>query len=245
MLVSQLLRWKRLPEPDSSQKMSGLLRSKWLPVTELLVGFAVPPKNGSIATTTPPETGVGPEGTLPERWLAVTSMSVVPRSAMPIPEKFLSNCAARHDRVLFSTVLAFTSKPLTGSLNPSVSKNMPAQLLRTSFPAMKPRLVSATYMPHAPPEMLLPTTFAFADFWPITKVPKIPERLISLERILVPGESTMNTPAQLPMRSFPAMVVSMLSKASIALWPSGMFLTSFFTTVVRELKKTPMPSTSV
>ena len=47
---------------------------------------ADPPKNGSVETTTPPETGVGPEGMLPERWLPVTSMPLVPRSAMPIPE---------------------------------------------------------------------------------------------------------------------------------------------------------------
>ena len=68
-------------------------------------------------------------------------------------------------------------------------------------------------MPHAPPEMLLPTTFAFAGFGPAMKVPTIPERLISLERILVPGESMTNTPTQLPMRSFPAIVVSMLSRS--------------------------------
>src|SRR5919112_6603343 len=43
--------------------------------------------------------------------------------------------------------------------------------------------------------MLLPTTFAFADFWPNTTVPTIPERLISLERIFVPGESMTSTPA--------------------------------------------------
>src|SRR5215211_8524088 len=58
-------------------------------------------------------------------------------------------------------------------------------------------------MPHGPPEMLLPTTFAFADFWPTTTVPTKPERLISLERIFVPGESTTSTPTQLPTRSFP------------------------------------------
>src|SRR5829696_4384093 len=113
-LLLQRLPKKRLPEPDSSQKMSGLLRPKWLPITELLVGFVVPPKNGSVETTTPPETAVGPEGTLPERWLPVSSMPLAPRSAIPIPEKFLSNCAARHERVLFSTVLPFTSKSSTG-----------------------------------------------------------------------------------------------------------------------------------
>src|ERR671916_3171560 len=145
--------------------MSGLLDPKWLPTTELLVGLIVSPKNGSVETTTPPETGVGPEGTLPERWLAVTSMPLAPRSAMPIPEKFLSNFAARHERVLFSTVLPFTSKSPTGS-DGKASKNMPTQLLRIVFPAMEPPLVLATYMPNGPPEMLLPTTFAFAGFAP-------------------------------------------------------------------------------
>ena len=53
------------------------------------MGFVDPPKNGSVETTTPPETRVGPEGTLPERWLPVTSMPLAPRSAIPIPEKFL------------------------------------------------------------------------------------------------------------------------------------------------------------
>ena len=92
-LLLQRLPKKRLPEPDSSQKMSGLLWPKWLPMTELFMGFVVPMPKGSVETTTPLETGVGPEGTLPERWLAVTSMPLAPRSAMPIPEKFLSNCA--------------------------------------------------------------------------------------------------------------------------------------------------------
>src|SRR5687768_13453262 len=106
MLVSQLLGRKTLPEPVPSQKMSGLLRPKSLPMTVLLVGLIVPPKNGSVETTTPPETALGPEGMLPERWLAVTSMSLAPRSAIPIPEKFLPNsygglnCAVRHDCVL-------------------------------------------------------------------------------------------------------------------------------------------------
>src|ERR671920_2294755 len=112
-LVSQRLPTKRLPEPDLSQKMSGLLRPKWLPITELFMGFGSPLRYGFTATTTPPETGVGPEGTLPERWLPVSSMSLAPRSAIPIPEKFLPNCAARHERVLFLTVLAFTSKSPT------------------------------------------------------------------------------------------------------------------------------------
>ena len=136
-LVLQRLPKKRLPEPDSSQKMSGLLWPKWLPMTELFLGFVVPPKNGSVETTTPPETGVGPEGTLPEIWLPVTSMPLAPRSAMPIPEKFLSNCAARHERVLFSTVLPFTSKSPTGC-DGKASKNMPAQLSWIVFPAKEP-----------------------------------------------------------------------------------------------------------
>ena len=76
---------RRLPEPDSSQKMSGLLRPKWLPITELFMGFVVPPSSGSTPTTTPPETTLGPEGTLPERWLALTSMPFVPKSPIPTP----------------------------------------------------------------------------------------------------------------------------------------------------------------
>src|ERR671920_1734317 len=161
-LVSQRLPKKRLPEPDSSQKMSGLLWPKWLPVTELFMGFGDPLLYGSVETTTPPEIRVGPEGTLPERWLPVSSMPLAaPRSAMPIPETFLSNFPARHERVLSSTVLPLTSKPTTSSSNPLASKNMPAQLLRIVFPAMEPPLVtSPTYMPQAPPEMLLPTTLA-------------------------------------------------------------------------------------
>src|SRR5215216_2422576 len=179
--------------------MSGLLRPKWLPIMELFLGFAVPPKNGSVATRTPPETGVGPEGTLPERWLPLTSMSVVPRSAIPIPEKFLSHCAARHERVLFSTVLPFTSKPLTGPfLNPLASKNMPAQLSWIVFPAIKPPLVLATYMPRAPPEMWLPTTLAslLARSGPKMTMPDSPERLMSLERIGVPVDSRITVPTK-------------------------------------------------
>src|SRR5919112_2729231 len=106
--------------------MSGLLRPKWLPITVLLVGFcAAVSSYGFTATTTPPETGVGPEGTLPERWLAVTSMPLAPRRAIPIPEKFLPQLLLRHERVLSVTVLPFTSKPPTG---PKASKNIPAQL---------------------------------------------------------------------------------------------------------------------
>src|ERR671913_858551 len=175
--------------------MSGLLRPKWLPVTELLVGFCAVSSYGLVETTTPPETGVGPEGMLPERWLPVTSMSFVLKSAMPIPEKSLSNCAARHERVLFSTVLAFTSKSPTG-WDGEASKNMPAQLLRIVFPAKEPPLVSATYMPHGPPEMLLPTTFAFAGFGPNMEMPVLPERLMSLERILVPVELRITVPTK-------------------------------------------------
>src|SRR5215218_2092627 len=114
--------------------MSGLLRPKWLPITELFLGFAVTPKYGSVETTTPPEIRVGPEETLPERWLAVTSMPLAPRSAMPIPEKFLSKSELRHERVLSVTVLPFTSKPPTG---PKASNQIPAQLSWTLFPTTK------------------------------------------------------------------------------------------------------------
>src|ERR687889_1376372 len=234
----QRLPTKRLAEPDLSQKMSGLLWPKWLPVTELFMGFGDLLAYGSLETTTPPEIRVGPEGTLPERWLPLTSMPLAaPRSAMPIPEKFLSNFAARHERVLSSTVLPLTSKPPTCSSNWSASKNMPAQLLRIVFPAMEPRLVtSPKYMPHAPPEMLLPTTLAslLARSGPKMTMPVSPERLMSLERILVPVESRiavptkvlsvmslerilvpvefpMSTPTNLlPMRSFSAIVVFVL-----------------------------------
>src|SRR5215213_5536306 len=137
--------------------MSGLLWARRLPVTELFRGFTDPPKNGLVETMTPPETGVGPEGTLPEIWLPVTSMPLAPRTAMPIPEKFAPNCAARHERVLFSTVLPFTSKSSTGC-DGAASKNMPPQVLWIVFPAKKPRWASMTAMPHALPEMLLPTT---------------------------------------------------------------------------------------
>src|SRR5919112_448719 len=188
---------KRLPEPDLSQKMSGLLRPKWLAITELLVGFGpLPSSYGLVETTTPPETGVGPEGTLPERWLALTSISFVLKSAMPIPEKFLSNFAARHERVLFSTVLPFTSKPTTGSSNPKDSKNIPAQLLRIVFPAKVPPLASWRRMPHAPPEMRLPTTLPalLARSGPKMAMPASPGRLMSLETILVPGEPRISMP---------------------------------------------------
>src|SRR5215204_6215780 len=185
--------------------MSGLLRPNVLPVTELLVGFGDLLAYGSLETTTPPEIRVGPEGTLPERWLPVSSIPLAaPRSAMPTPETFLSNFAARHERVLSSTVLPLTSKPTTCSSNWSASKNMPAQLLRIVFPAMEPRLVtSPTYMPHAPPEMLLPTTLAslLARSGPKMTMPVSPERLMSLERILVPVDFSTSMPRLLSVMS--------------------------------------------
>ena len=60
-------------------------------------------------------------------------------------------------------------------------------------------------MPHAPPEMLLPTTFALlARSGPKRKIPVLPERLMSLERILVPVDSTTSTPRrELPMEIIP------------------------------------------
>src|ERR687890_2400767 len=175
--------------------MSGLLWPRRLPVTELFRGFTDPPKNGLVETMTPPETGVGPEGTLPERWLAVTSMPLSPRSAMPIPEKFLSNCAARHERVLSSTVLAFTSKSPTG-WDGKASKNMPAQLSWIVFPVKEPWWAPPTQMPHGPPEMRLPTTLAslLARPGPKMAMPVLPKRLTSLETILVPVESMIAMP---------------------------------------------------
>src|SRR5829696_6668646 len=188
--------------------MSGLLRPNVLPVTELLVGFGDLLAYGSLETTTPPEIRVGPEGTLPVSSIPLAA----PRSAMPTPETFLSNCAARHERVLSSTVLPLTSKPTTCSSNWSASKNMPAQLSWIVFPAMEPRLVtSPTYMPHAPPEMLLPTTLAslLARSGPKMTMPVSPERLMSLERILVPVDSTM--PRLLSVMSLERIFVSVES----------------------------------
>ena len=185
-LVLQRLPKKLLPEPDSSQKMSGLLRPKWLPMTELFLGFVVPRKNGSVETTTPPETGVGPEGTLPERWLAVTSMPLAPRSAMPIPEKFLSNCAARHERVLFLTVLPFTSKPPTGSVE-SFEEHASAVVVDRVSGDGAAVGVGDVDAPRAARDVVADDLGALlARSGPEMKIPVSPERLISLERILVP-----------------------------------------------------------
>src|SRR5215212_812867 len=226
--------------------MSGLLRPKWLPITELFMGFGSPLRYGFTATTTPPEIRVGPEGTLPERWLPVTSMSLAPRSAIPIPEKFLSNCAARHERVLFSTVLPFTSMPLTGPfLNPLASMNMPAQLSWIVFPSIKPPLELATYMPHAPREMLLPTTLAslLARSGPKMTMPDSPERLMSLETILVPVDSTIPVASTvLSVMSLETILVPVDFSTSM---PRLLPMRLFPATVVRELASTTMPSASV
>src|SRR5215208_6080396 len=109
MLILQLLARKRLPVPDLSKKMSGLLRPKLLATIELFLGFVVPPKSGSTPTTTPPETAVGPEGTWPERRLALTSMPLAPKSPIPIPEYADSPCEAGHFLVLSVTLFATTS----------------------------------------------------------------------------------------------------------------------------------------
>src|SRR5215210_1452027 len=224
--------------------MSGLLWPKWLPITELFMGFGCSfLKYGSVETTTPPEIRVGPEETLPERWLAVTSMPLAaPRSAMPTPETFLSNFAARHERVLSSTVLPVTSKPTTCSSNWSASKNMPAQLLRIVFPAMEPRLVtSPTYMPHAPPEMLLPTTLAsvLARSGPKMTMPVSPERLMSLERILVPVDSRIPVASTvLSVMSLERILVPVDISTSM---PRLLPMRLFPATVVRELASTAMP----
>src|ERR687890_1953362 len=227
--------------------MSGLLRPNVLPITELLVGFGplLLSSYGLSATTTPPETGVGPEGMLPERWLAVTSMSFVLKSAMPIPEKFLSNCAARHERVLFSTVLPFTSKPTTGSSNPKDSKNMPAQLLRIVFPVKEPPLARWRRMPHSPPEMRLPTTLPalLARSGPNMAMPASPGRRMSLETILVPGEPRISMPdAVLSVMSLERILVPV---ESMRIRPNLLPMRSFPATVVRELASTTMPSASV
>src|SRR5687768_8510987 len=123
-------------------------------------------------------------------------MSLAPRSAIPIPEKFVPNCAARHERELFTTVLPFTSNSPPG-VDGKASKNMPAQLSCTWFPAKEPPCAPSTKMPHGPPEMLLPTTLAslLARSGPKMAMPVSPERLMSLETILVPGESSTNMPS--------------------------------------------------
>src|SRR5215213_1627966 len=131
-------------------------------MTELLLGFGAPSPYGSTATTTPPEIRVGPEGTLPEMWLAFTSMPLAPRSAIPIPEKFLPKYWSPHERVLSATVLPETSKPPTGSAL-KASKNMPAQLSCIWFPVKEPPWEPSTKMPHAPPEIWLPTILALLD----------------------------------------------------------------------------------
>src|SRR5215204_431397 len=160
------------------------------------------------------------------------------RSAMPIPEKFLTNCGARHERVLFSTVLPFTSKSPTGS-DSKASKNMPAQLSWIVFPVKEPPWASSTKMPHGPPEMLLPTTFAFARSTNPRKIPTTSFRRVVLERILVAVESMTPMPStELPMESFPAIVVFGLLLTSI---PKTLLLTTLFTILVRELESTMMP----
>src|SRR5215216_381657 len=144
---------------------------------------------------------------------------------------------------------------------------MPAQLLRIVFPAIKPPLELATYMPHAPREMWLPTTLAslLARSGPKMTMPDSPERLMSLERILVPVDSTIpvantvlsvmslerilvpgvsetNVPTPLFSRSLSAMVVAMDPSTTIALWsPSGMFLTTLFTILKLRVLSTRIP----
>src|SRR5215208_6369521 len=218
--------------------MSGLLRPKWLPMTELLVGFVVPPKSGSTPTTTPPETAVGPEGTLLERWLAVTSMPLAPKSPIPIPENASLPCSAGHFLVLFSTWLPFTSKLPTDPAK-SAWKTTPAQLLWASFAAKEPRWAPATKIPNSLPERSLPRTFAFARCVP-KKIPTTSLRRATLERIFVPGESskTAMPSTELPMESFPAIVVFGLLLTSI---PKTLLLTTLFTILVRELNSTTMP----
>src|SRR5215203_4079104 len=220
--------------------MSGLLRPKWLPITELLVGFVVPP-SGSTPTTTPPETrlgaeALGPEGTLPERWLAVTSMPLAPKRPIPIPE--IAGGGAAHESVLSLTVLPFTSKLPTDPAK-SASKTMPAQLSWASFATKEPRWAPATKIPKSLPERSLPTTFAFARCMYPKKIPTVSLRRATLERIFVPGESLTPKPsATLPMESFPAIVVFVLLLTSI---PNSLLLTTLFTILVRELLPTRMP----
>src|SRR5215208_2606177 len=215
--------------------MSGLLRPKWLAITELFLGFVVPP-NGLVETTTPPETTVGPGGTLPERWLPVTSMPLAPKRPIPIPE--IAGGGAAHESVLSLTVLPFTAKLPTDPAK-SASKTMPAQLSWTVFATKEPRWAPETKIPKSLPERSLPTTFAFARCVSPKKIPTVSLRHATLERIFVPGESLTPKPsATLPMESFPAIVVFVLLLTSI---PNSLLLTTLFTILVRELMSTKIP----
>ena len=81
---------------------------------------------------------MGPEGTLPERWLPVTSMPLAPRSAMPIPEKFTVELrGSTRARIVLDRV-AFHLEATYGFVDPKASKNMPAQLSWIVFPAKEP-----------------------------------------------------------------------------------------------------------
>ena len=63
-------------------------------------------------------------------------------------------------------------------------------------------------MPHAPPEMLLPTTFAFARSANPRKIPTSSLRRVVLKSIFVPVAAKELMPVcELPMDLFPAMVV--------------------------------------
>ena len=139
---------------------------------------------------------------------------------MPIPEKFLSNCAARHERVLSSIVLAFTSKSPTGSAL-KASKPMPAQLSWIVFPAKASFSVADVDAPRAARDVVA-DDLRVGGFLAYHDSPRKPERLISLERIFVAGAPSTSTPTQLPTKSFPSMVVSRLPlRFSMANWPSG------------------------
>ena len=125
------------------------------------------------------------------------------------PREFLSNFAARHERVLFSTVLPFTSKPPTCSSNWSASKNMPAQLLWIVFPAMEPPLVVADVdAPRAARDVVANDLgVVVGPFRPEDEMPVSPERLMSLERILVPVESRITVPMVLSVMSLERILV--------------------------------------
>src|SRR5215213_8619547 len=81
-------------------------------------------------------------------------------------------------------------------------------------------------MPAAPPEMLLPTTLAslLARSGPKMEMPTSPERLMSLERILVPVESKITVPTE---------VLSVMSLLERILVPVD--LTTSIEVVVREV----------
>ena len=92
-----------LPVPVWSQKMSGLLWSRSLSLTRLLLAGEAP--GPPLWMTTPPEAKLGPVGLLPDTSLSITLVPSTPTSAMPIPEVG-GPSEAGHAWLLAATVLS-------------------------------------------------------------------------------------------------------------------------------------------